>query len=61
MNKNDGQMFTEEDVQIVNKYTKKCPTSWACISKMKIRKTLRFHQTPERMQITRNQIITDAS
>ena len=49
MNRN----FTEEDVQAINKYMKKCSTSLV-IREMQIKTTLRFHLAPIRMAIIKN-------
>jgi hypothetical protein len=42
--------FSKEEVQITNKYMKKCLISQA-IKEMQIKTTLRFHLTPVRMAI----------
>jgi hypothetical protein len=42
--------FSKEEVQITNKYMKKCSTSLA-IKETKIKSTLRFHLTSVRMAI----------
>jgi hypothetical protein len=45
--------FSKEEVQMVNKYMKKCLTSLAK-KEMQIKTTLRFHFTPVRMTIFKN-------
>jgi hypothetical protein len=51
------QKYSKE-VQMRNKYTKKCSTSLA-VKEMQLKMTLRFHLTPVRMTIIEN-IATDA-
>jgi hypothetical protein len=43
--------FSNEEVQMVSKYIKKCSPSLV-IKEMQIKTTLRFHVTPVRMAIT---------
>ena len=45
--------FTEEDVQAINRYMKKC-SPFLVIKEMQIKTTLRFHLTPIRMAIIKN-------
>jgi hypothetical protein len=42
--------FSKEEVQMANKYVKKCSTSMV-INEMKIKTTLRFHLLPVRIAI----------
>ena len=48
--------FTEDNIQAVNKYMKKCSTS-LIIREMQIKTTLRFQLTPNRIAIIKNTII----
>jgi hypothetical protein len=50
-----NRQFSKEEVQIANKYMKKCLTSLA-IKQMHIKTTLRFHLISVRMAISRKQV-----
>jgi hypothetical protein len=47
------RQFSKEEVQMVNKYMRKCPTCLA-IKEMQIKTTLRFYFTPVKMSIVNN-------
>jgi hypothetical protein len=47
-----NRQFLEEEVEMTDKYMKKCSTSLA-IKEIQIKMTLRFHLTPLRMAVTK--------
>ena len=50
--KNMNRHFTEEDLQGINKYIKKCST-YIVIREIQIKTTLRFHLNPIRIAISK--------
>ena len=53
MAKKLGRHFTEEHIQVINKYMKMCSSSHV-IREMQLKTTLRFHLTPIRIDIIKN-------
>jgi hypothetical protein len=45
--------FSKEEVQLANKYMKKCP-KFLAIKEMQIKAILKFHLTPVRMAVIKN-------